>query len=135
VGISCTALGAAAGSLNVLAAQIAGKDDARTTVGNNALQFEGGLLGSGRSAFTLGNSVLYGPGGHPEMPSVERYDKRLTPVSVGEHEMGHRYQYVNPLFPVLYLGSRIDARINGRPYRYEVEADDFAEEAYRRRRE
>lgn len=128
-----TLAGAAAGSLNVLAARLAGKKDARISVGNNALQFEGGLLGSDRSAFTAGNSVLYGPGGHPEM-RARRYDKRPTSVSVGEHEMGHTYQYYSPPFPALYLGSRIVDKINGRPYRYEAEADDFAEEAYRRRR-
>lgn len=129
-----TAVGAIAGATNVVASRLAGNDDARITMGNNALQFEGGLLGSDESAFTFGNSVLYGPGGHPELPSKTRYDKRSTPVPFGDHEMGHTYRYADPLFPGRYIQSWINDKINGRPPLYEVEADDFAEESYRRRR-
>lgn len=102
MGISDHTGRAATGSLNVLAARLAGKKDARISVGNNALQFEGGLLGSDRSAFTAGNSVLYGPGGHPEM-RARRYDKRPTSVSVGEHEMGHSTNIIARHFPHFIL--------------------------------
>ena len=131
-----TAAGAAAGTLNVLAARLAGRKDARITLGNNAIQFENGLLGSAEpGAFTLGNSVLYGPGAHPGTKIDTRYDGQPTSVTLlGNHEMGHTYRYADPLFPQRYASSEIVGRINGKPNRYEVEADDFAEEAYRRRK-
>ena len=88
-----TAAGAAAGTLNVLAARLAGRKDARITLGNNAIQFENGLLGSAEpGAFTLGNSVLYGPGAHPGTKIDTRYDGQPTSVTLlGDHEMGHTY--------------------------------------------
>jgi hypothetical protein len=129
-----TALGAATGSLNVLGAKLAGRGDARITRRGDQLNFESGLLGGGESAFTLGDSVLYGPNGHPDTPSVRRYDHRLTPVALGDHEPAHSRRYSYPFFPPMYVGAGITDAINGKPNRYEVEADDFAEEAYRRRR-
>lgn len=131
-----TLVGAAIGSANVLAARIAGRKDARITVGNNALQFESGLIGNtkNKSAFTLGNSVLYGPGAHPETKSERRYDGRKTQVTLGEHEEGHIYQYNNPLLLHRYLAGRIAKAFTGQQNPVEVEADDFADEAYRRRR-
>lgn len=68
-----TAVGALAGLASVGAAKLAGHDDARITPGNNAIQFEGGLFGV-PGAFTMGNSVIYGPGSHPDDPSRKRYD-------------------------------------------------------------
>lgn len=129
-----TAAGAVAGSLNVAAARLAGNRDARISLANNAIQFENGLFGKSQSAFTLGNSVLYGPGAYPSLAIDERYDRRKTPVTLGDHEKGHTYQFTKPLFPALYVGSKIADEINGKYHRYEVEADDFSEDAYRRRK-
>ena len=128
-----TIAGAVAEGLNVLGARLAGDEDARITFGNNAIQFESGLVG-GKGAVTVGNSVLYGAGAHPETPSRKRYDDIPTPVTLGDHEMAHTRQYTNPFFLRRYIGNGIDDWIHGKPNRYEVEADDFAEEAYRRRR-
>lgn len=129
-----TAVGAAAGALNVLAGRIAGRPDARITIGNNALQFEGGLLGKRLSAFTFGNSVLYGPGTHPDFPA-DRDDKaEHPPFTFGGHEKGHTYQYGNPWFPSRYAAGWTNGILTGKPNPAEVEADDFAQEDYRRAR-
>ncbi|WP_340317228.1 hypothetical protein [Rhizorhabdus argentea] len=130
-----TAVGAAAGALNVLAGRIAGRPDARITIGNNALQFEGGLVGKGGSAFTLGNSVLYGPGTHPDRPALrDDKAKEHPPFTFGSHEKGHTYQYGNPWFPYRYAAGAIRGVLTGKPNPAEVEADDFAQEDYRRAR-
>ena len=132
-----TAVGAAAGSLNVLASRLAGNKDARVTMGNNAIQFENGLIGptGAKSAFTLGNSVLYGPATHPDTPIKERYDKKQPMhATFGDHEKAHTYRYGSPFFLPGYAGSMIFDGIRGKPNRYEVEADDFAEESARRMR-
>ena len=124
-----TAAGAALGSLNVLASRLAGNKDARVTLGNNAIQFENGLIGANRSAFTLGNSVLYGPNTRPDTPITRREDKKgPLRATYGDHERAHTHQFTSPLFPTLYIGSRIADGIRGKPNRYEVEADDFAAE-------
>ena len=132
--LPATMAGIAVGSVNVLAGRLAGNKDARITVGNNALQFENGLMGKPSSAFTAGNAVLYGPGAHPDRPSTRRYDERATPVTLGDHEKGHTYQFRKPFFIPRYYGAEIIDGLRGRPNRYEVEADDFGEESYRRRK-
>ena len=132
--LPATMAGIAAGSVNVLASRLAGNKDARITVGNNALQFENGWIGEPNSAFTAGNAVLYGPGGYPDRPSLTRYDGRATPVTLGDHEKGHTYQFRKPLFPARYYGAKFIDGLQGKPNRYEIEADDFGEEAYRRRK-
>ena len=129
-----TALGIAAGSLNVLAGQVAGHKDARISVGNNALQFEDGLIGQDNSAFTLGNAVLYGPGGHPNTPVRKRYDGVRTPVSLGDHETGHTYQHYRPGFIPRWALGQVRKVLTDQPNPYEVEADDFGDEMYRGRR-
>ena len=75
----------------------------------------------------------YGPGGEPGTPSKQRYDGRVTSVSLADHEMGHTYQYPNPLFVTRYILGGIVDKLHGKPNRYENEADDFAEEVHRRR--
>jgi len=128
-----TAVGSALGAANVGLAKVAGNDKAKISVGNNALQFENGLLGFGGRAFTMGNSVLYGPGEDATRPSKARYDGRGAKASLAEHEMGHTYQYQKYNFPALYLGNKIAGRITGRRNPYEDEADDFGDAVHGRR--
>jgi hypothetical protein len=125
--------GSLAGAANVAAARLAGDERARISLRDNGIQFESGLFGEKKRAFTLGNAVLHGPGSTADAPN-NRYDKQPTAATTAEHESGHTYQYQHPGFITNYIGSFIRQALTGRPNPYEQEADDFAEWKHRQRR-
>lgn len=71
------------------------------SIGNNAIQFQGNPITLKKTAFTLGNTIHYGVGSHPDkMGAYSRPD-----VNVGLHEAAHTYQYqvLGILFLPLYF--------------------------------
>lgn len=127
-----TAVGSAAGAVNVAAARIAGDQRAKISIGDNGIQFESGYFGDKDRAFTLGNAVLHGPGSQPGGLN-NRYDKQDTDATTAEHESGHTYQYQHPGFVPGYLGYLARKKLTGTPNPYEQEADEFGEWKHRQK--
>jgi hypothetical protein len=115
-----TLLGLAAGGVALALGARAGK-------GRNAIEFHESRLVAWvrRGAITLGNTIHYAPGMHPERV-VARYDGRGR-VTLGEHERAHTLQYERwgPLFLLVY-GVMWLPGVGGAGNPFEHAADDCA---------
>ena len=96
-----TLLGAAYGGFGHLYGIATGRRP-QISFGNNAIQFINNPFVNRRSAFTLGNAILYGAEQSPETPGAYG---NLQVKNVGEHEKAHTYQYqtLGPFFGPAYM--------------------------------
>lgn len=116
-----TAIGLALGAVAVILG-------ARARVANNAVEFLDQPFVDliRRSAVTLGNTIHYAPGRHPDQ-EMRRYDRRAV-VRLGDHERAHTRQYERwgPFFLLAYAISWLPF-VPPAGSRFEHGADDEAE--------
>jgi RHS repeat-associated protein len=75
------------------------------TLGNNGIQFTNSPFASSRSAYTIGNSMVYGSGLDPSSEGPSPYTG--WEINAGQHEGTHTYQYqkFGPFFFLAYLSA------------------------------
>ena len=116
-----TVLGLAIGTVAVMLGS-------RARRGNNAIEFleQPFVTLIGKSAVTLGNTILYAPGRGPDHVLL-RYDGSAK-VRLGDHERAHTHQYERwgPFFLIAYAISWLPF-IPPAGSRFEHAADDAAE--------